>query len=95
VAKYDLDGINRLQNKRFRPTGTTQGSKQTGNWTDANSWLSGVFPLANDNVTINTGHTLTIPSGQSGSAGTLNDRGTLYPWSVSPLTNWRKQKSKH
>jgi RHS repeat-associated protein len=77
VAKYDLDGINRLQNKRFRPTGTTQGSKQTGNWTDANSWLSGVFPLANDNVTINTGHTLTIPAGQSGSAGTLNDRGTL------------------
>jgi RHS repeat-associated protein len=77
VAKYEYDGIGRLQNKKFRPIGTTQGSKQTGNWTDASSWLSGVFPLANDNVTINTGHILTIPSGQSGSAGTLNDRGTL------------------
>jgi RHS repeat-associated protein len=59
------------------PTGTTQGSLQTGNWTDASSWLSGVFPLANDNVTINTGHTLTIPSGQIASAGILNDKGTL------------------
>jgi RHS repeat-associated protein len=77
VTKYQYDNINRLQNKKFRPVGTTQGSKQTGNWTDASSWLSGVFPLANDNVTINTGHILTIPSGQSGSAGTLNDRGTL------------------
>jgi RHS repeat-associated protein len=77
VAKYELDNINRLQNKKFRPVGTTQGSKQTGNWTDASSWLSGVFPLANDNVTINTGHILTIPAGQIASAGVLNDRGTL------------------
>ncbi|MDZ7897952.1 MAG: hypothetical protein U5N85_07985 [Arcicella sp.] len=52
-------------------------SKQTGNWTDANNWLSGILPNANDNVTINTGHTLTIPSGQIAGAGTLNDKGTL------------------
>jgi hypothetical protein len=78
VAKYELDGINRLQTKKFRPIGTSQGSKQTGNWTDASSWLSGVFPLANDNVTINTGHTLTIPSGQIASAGVLSDKGTLH-----------------
>jgi RHS repeat-associated protein len=77
VSKYEYDNIGRLQTKKFRPVGTTQGSKQTGNWTDASSWLSGVFPLANDNVTINTGHILTIPSGQIASAGTLNDRGTL------------------
>ncbi|MDZ7935819.1 MAG: RHS repeat-associated core domain-containing protein [Emticicia sp.] len=77
VAKYEYDGIGRLQTKKFRPVGTTQGSSQTGNWTDASSWLSGVFPLPNDNVTINTGHTLTIPAGQIASAGTLNDKGTL------------------
>jgi RHS repeat-associated protein len=77
VAKYEYDGIGRLQNKKFRPVGTSQGSKQTGNWTDTNSWLSGAFPLANDNVTINTGHTLTIPNGQIASAGILNDKGTL------------------
>jgi RHS repeat-associated protein len=33
--------------------------------------------LANDNVTINTGHILTIPNGQIASAGVLNDKGTL------------------
>ena len=52
-------------------------SKQTGNWTDASSWLSGLLPLSNDNVTINTGHTLTIPNGQIASAGVLNDGGIL------------------
>ena len=77
VAKYEMDGINRLQNKKFRPAGTSQNSKQTGNWTDASSWLSGDFPLANDNVTINTGHILTIPSGQIVSAGVLNDKSIL------------------
>ena len=77
VAKYDYDAINRLQIKKFKPSGTFQGSKQTGNWTDVNTWLSGVFPLTNDNVTINTGHTVTIPSGLSGSAGVLNDKGIL------------------
>lgn len=77
VAKYEYDAIGRLQAKKFRPVGTSKNSKQTGNWTDANSWLSGVFPLANDNVTINSGHTLTIPNGQIVSAGVLNDKGTL------------------
>ena len=77
VAKYEYDGIGRLQTKRFKPVGTSQGSKQTGNWTDASSWLSGFLPLSNDNVTINTGHTLTIPNGQIASAGVLNDKGIL------------------
>jgi RHS repeat-associated protein len=77
VTKYEQDGINRLQNKKFRPAGTATGSSQTGNWTDATTWQSGVLPLANDNVTINTGHTLTIPSGQIVSAGILNDKGIL------------------
>lgn len=77
VCRNEYDAIGRLQSKKFRPSGTFQSSKQTGNWTDANSWLSGVFPLANDNVTINTGHTLTIPSGQIASAGVLNNNGIL------------------
>jgi RHS repeat-associated protein len=77
IAKYEYDAIGRLKNKKFSPSGTSQNSKQTGNWTDANSWLSGILPNANDNVTINTGHILTIPSGQIAGAGTLNDKGTL------------------
>ncbi len=77
IARYEYDGIGRLKNKRFSPSGTTQNSKQTGNWTDANTWLSGLLPNANDNVIINTGHTLTIPNGQIAGAGTLNDKGTV------------------
>ena len=52
-------------------------SKQTGNWTDVSYWLSGILPSINDNVTINAGQTITIPSGQTGSAGILNEKGIL------------------
>ena len=77
VTKYQYDAIGRLINKKFSPSGTTQISKQTGNWTDVTTWLSGILPTANDNVTINTGQTITIPSGQIAGAGILNDRGIL------------------
>ena len=77
VARYDYDGINRLKTKVFKPAGSAIGSKQTGNWTDASTWLSGFLPANNDSVTINAGQTVTIPSGQSGSAGILNDKGIL------------------
>ena len=53
------------------------GSKQTGNWTNVNTWLLGGLPTISDNVTINSGHTVTIPSGQNVSAGSLFDKGTL------------------
>ena len=52
-------------------------SKQTGNWTDVNTWLSGFLPSVNDNVTINAGQTITIPNGEAASAGVLNDKGIL------------------
>jgi RHS repeat-associated protein len=77
VAKYIHDNISRLQTKKFRPAGTALLSSQTGNWNALNTWKSGILPLANDNVTINTGHTITIPIGQFGAAGILNDKGTL------------------
>ena len=77
VVKYFYDAIGRLQTKKFSPSGTTQSSKQTGNWTDVSSWLSGILPTLSDNVTINTGQTLTIPTGEKAFAGTLNDKGIL------------------
>jgi len=61
----------------FSPFGTAQSSKQSGNWTDASTWLSGLLPTTFDNVTINLGHIITIPSGQIAGAGILNDKGTL------------------
>ena len=77
IVRYFYDNIGRLQSKKFSPAGTTQGSKQTGNWTDASSWLSGILPTLSDNVIINSGQTLTIPSGEIVSAGVLNDKGIL------------------
>jgi RHS repeat-associated protein len=75
VAKYGYDNISRLQNKKFRPAGSALLSSKTGDWNTLNTWQSGVLPLGNDNVTINSGHTITIPSGSIASAGILNDKG--------------------
>ena len=77
MANYQYDAIGRLIQKGLKPAGLAQSSKQTGNWTDATTWLSGFQPSLNDNVTITAGQTITIPSGQSASAGILNDRGIL------------------
>ena len=77
IAKYEYDAIGRLQGKRLSPAGTTLTSSQTGNWIDASTWQSGILPLPNDNVTINTGQIITILNGEIGSAGKLNDQGTL------------------
>lgn len=77
IAKYEYDAIGRIRGKKFSPAGTALASSQTGNWNNTSTWQSGVLPLANDNVTINTGQTVTIPNGEIGSAGTLNDYGTL------------------
>ena len=77
VAKYEYDGIGRLQTKKLQPAGSSITSNQSGNWTDVNTWLSGILPTLSDRVTIESGHTVTIPSGQSVSAGSLAQRGTL------------------
>lgn len=77
IAKYSYDGIGRLITKKFAPSGTTQSSKQTGNWTDISTWLSGTLPTLADNVTINTGQVITIPTTEQAFAGILNDKGTL------------------
>ncbi|PWK15759.1 RHS repeat-associated protein [Arcicella aurantiaca] len=77
VGKYEYDGVWRLSAKKFSPVGSSQSTLKTGNWTDIATWQSGNFPLSNDNVTINQGHTITIPSGEIASAGILNDKGTL------------------
>jgi RHS repeat-associated protein len=77
VARYQYDDIGRLSSKRNRPAGTALISSQTGNWNTSTTWQSGVSPLANDNVTINAGNTVTIANGDIASAGTLNDNGTL------------------
>ncbi len=38
-------------------------SLQTGNWTDSATWNPNGIPGAGDTVAINSGHTVTVPSG--------------------------------
>ena len=86
VANYSYDDINRLLQKAFSPSNPA-GSKQTGLWLDNTTWLSGTYPTLSDKVTINTGHTVTIPSGQKVSAGILFDNGILKNFGTLNLGN--------
>jgi RHS repeat-associated protein len=86
IANYSYDDINRLLQKSFSPSNPT-GSKQTGLWLDNTTWLSGTYPTLNDKVTINSGHTVTIPSGQKVSAGMLMDNGILKNFGTLNLGN--------
>jgi Domain of unknown function (DUF6443) len=76
LAKYEYDDIGRMKLKAYSPS-TPTGSKQTGAWLDNATWLTGSYPTLSDQVTINAGHTVTIPSGNFASAGMLNDNGIL------------------
>ncbi len=76
VTSYKLDGIGRVQGKSFKASDVVS-SKQTGNWTDVNTWLSNGLPTLSDVVTINVGQIVTIPNAESASAGKLVNNGVL------------------
>lgn len=76
IATYQYDAVGRMTQKSFRPAFAV-GSKQTGSWTDTNTWLTGNLPTIADFVTINTGHTVTVPASNTVQAGRLLDKGTL------------------
>lgn len=71
VAKYNYDAIGRMIQKVFKPAGSAVGSKQSGQWTDTNTWLTNNLPTINDLVTINNNHSITIPSNATAAAGSL------------------------
>ncbi|MES2517895.1 MAG: DUF6443 domain-containing protein [Bacteroidota bacterium] len=87
VAKYQYDLIGRMKAKILRPAGTAVVSSLTGNWTNSSTWQGGYLPTITDKVTINTGHTLTIPSGQTVTAGTLLDKGILKNFGTLQMGN--------
>ncbi len=76
VTSYSYDPIGRLTKKSYKASDVVS-SKQTGNWTDVSTWLSNGLPTVSDMVTINSGQTITIPTGESASAGKLVDNGIL------------------
>ncbi|WP_026997625.1 DUF6443 domain-containing protein [Flectobacillus major] len=77
MASYFYDAIGRLKTKAIQPSATTLGSKQSGLWTQTSTWLLGAVPTISDNVIINQGHVVTIPSTQIAKAGSLFDKGNL------------------
>ena len=87
VAKYQYDLIGRMKTKILRPAGTAVVSSLTGNWTNSSTWQGGYLPTITDKVTINTGHTVTIPSGQTVTAGTLLDKGILKNFGTLQMGN--------
>jgi RHS repeat-associated protein len=76
IASYKYDATGRMSQKLYSPS-TAIGSNQSGLWTNLTTWQGASVPTLSDQVTINQGHTVTIPSGQTVSAGTLFDKGIL------------------
>ena len=76
IASYFYDATGRMSQKQYAPSSAI-GSNQTGLWINSTTWQGGSVPTISDNVTINSGHTVTIPSGQNVSAGSLFDAGIL------------------
>lgn len=76
MISLSYDNIGRLKSKGIQPSNSI-GSKQTGLWTDVNTWLSGILPTITDPVVINQGHIVTVPTNQTVTAGSLYDKGTI------------------
>ena len=76
VTSYFYDATGRMSQKSYKASDAVS-SKQSGNWTDVSTWLSNGLPTVSDIVTINSGQIITIPNGQSGSVGKLNNNGIL------------------
>jgi RHS repeat-associated protein len=84
IAIYSYDAVGRMSQKLYSPS-TTIGSSQTGLWTNTATWQGANIPTISDQVTINSGHTVTIPNGQTVTAGTLFDKGTLQNYGTLSL----------
>ncbi len=76
IAAYAYDAVGRMSKKLYSPSSAI-GSSQTGLWTNAGTWQGSSIPTLSDQVTINSGHTVTIPASTTVSAGTLFDKGIL------------------
>ncbi len=87
VAKYQYDLIGRMRVKTLKPVGTSVVSSLTGNWTNSSTWQGGYLPTITDKVTINTGHTVTIPASTTVTAGTLLDKGILKNFGTLQMGN--------
>jgi glucose/arabinose dehydrogenase len=64
-------------------------SVKTGNWNDASVWSCGRTPIVTDDITINAGHTVSIPNGVNATLKFLYLLGTLNPLSGSTFNIYK------
>ena len=76
VASYNYDDIGRLLLKNIKPI-YDNSSVCTCPWIAPDSWSLGRVPTQNDNVIINPGTDITIPTGSIANAGTLTFKGGI------------------
>ena len=55
----------------------TRTSLKTGNWNDTSVWSCSSVPTFTTPTIVDTPHTVTIPTGTTGSAKSLNEKGKL------------------
>ncbi|MCY7357007.1 MAG: RHS repeat-associated core domain-containing protein [Rudanella sp.] len=79
LASYTYDAIGRMQRKDLGAAGQSGpvGSQQSGLWTQPATWLGGTLPSPSAGVSINAGHTVTIPANTTVGAGNLFQAGSL------------------
>lgn len=79
LATYAYDAIGRTQRKTLSGGGSNAGvgSVQNGLWTQGITWQGGTQPGPMSSVSINAGHTVTIPASTTVQAGTLYDAARL------------------
>lgn len=91
IATYSYDDIGRMFEKLFNPRNVT-ASLLSGSWNSTTTWQNNQLPTITDNIIINSGHTVTINAGESGSAGSLflggvlNNFGSLHLGNLAPST---------
>jgi RHS repeat-associated protein len=84
IAAYSYDAVGRMSKKLYSPS-TAISSSQTGLWTNTVTWQGGSIPTLSDQVTVNSGHIVTIPASTTVSAGTLFDKGILQNYGTLSL----------
>lgn len=64
-------------------------SNNSGNWNAPTTWSCGRVPIVTDDITINAGHTVSIPNGVNATLKFLYLLGTLNPLSGSTFTVYK------
>ena len=64
-------------------------SINTGNWNTPSTWSCGRIPIVTDDITINAGHTISIPNGVNANLKFLYLLGTLNPLSGSTFNFYK------